>query len=88
MSSTDARCLSPDAQDALRVRGIEALRNGMKPAEAARTFGISRSSVWNWRKRLELGNIRSLKSRPRGRPRRSRLAGHEARPFPDKRGPG
>jgi transposase len=78
MSSTDARCLSPDAQEALRFRVIEALRNGMKPAVAARTFGVSRSSVWNWRKRVELGNIRSLKSKPRGRPRRSRLAGHEA----------
>jgi len=78
MSSTDARCLSPDAQETLRLRVIEAVRNGMKPAVAARTFGVSRSSVWNWRKRVELGNIRSLKSRPRGRPRRSRLPGHQA----------
>ncbi len=73
----DARCLSPEAQEALRFRVIEALRHGMKPALAARTFGVSRSSVWNWRKRVELGNIRSLKSKPRGRPQRSRLPGYQ-----------
>jgi len=50
----------------------------MKPAVAARTFDVSRSSVWNWRQRIEFGNIRSLKSKPRGRPRRSRLPGHQA----------
>lgn len=78
MPSTDGRSLSPDAQEALRFRVIEAVRGGMKPAVAARTFGVSRGSVWNWRRRVKLGNIRSLKSKPRGRPRRSRLPGHQA----------
>ncbi len=78
MSSQDARFLSPDAQEALRTRVIEALRGGMKPAVAARTFGVSRSSVWNWRQRIALGNITSLRSKPRGRPKGTQLAPHQA----------
>ena len=60
------------------VRVVEALRGGMKPAVAARTFGVSRSSVWNWRKRVALGNITSLRSKKRGRPKGTQLAPHEA----------
>jgi transposase len=78
MSSKDARFLSPDAQEALRARVIAALRAGMKPAVAARTFGVSRSSIWNWRKRVALGNITSLRSKKRGRPRGTQLAPHQA----------
>jgi transposase len=78
MSSKDARFLSPDAQEALRTRVVEALRGGMKPAVAARTFGVSRSSVWNWRQRVALGNITSLKSKKRGRPAGTQLAPHQA----------
>lgn len=78
MAHTDGRRLSPDAQETLRRRVIEALRKGMKPATAARTFGVSRSSVWNWRRTVATGNIRSLRSKPRGRPRKSRLPGHQA----------
>jgi len=78
MSSTDARFLSADAQEALRARVMAALRGGMKPAVAARTFGVSRSSVWNWRRRVALGNITSLRSKKRGRPKGTQLAPHEA----------
>jgi transposase len=78
MSNTDTRRLSPDAQEAIRFRVMEALRGGMKPASAARTFGVSRSSVWNWRKRVALGNITSLRSKRRGRPKGTQLAPHEA----------
>jgi len=78
MSSTDARFLSPSAQEALRSRVMAALRGGMKPAVAARTFGVSRSNVWNWRRRVALGNITSLRSKKRGRPKGTHLAPHEA----------
>jgi transposase len=78
MSSTDARFLTPDAQEALRTRMIAALRGGRKPAVAARTFGVSRSSVWNWRRRVALGNSTSLRSKKRGRPKGTQLAPHEA----------
>ena len=78
MPGKDARRLSPDAQEALRFRVIEAIRKGMKPAQAARTFQVARRSVYNWRKRVTLGNVNSLKSKKRGRPKGIRLANYQA----------
>lgn len=74
----DGRCLSPAAQEELRFRVVQALRGGMKKSVAARTFGVSRTSIDRWLKIVDIGNIRSLKSKPRGRPRVARLAPHEA----------
>ncbi|MCG3132015.1 MAG: hypothetical protein FLDDKLPJ_02825 [Phycisphaerae bacterium] len=45
---------------------------------AARTFGVSRQAIHNWKVRRSRGGPDPLKSRKRGRPARSRLAGHEA----------
>ncbi len=78
MNTHDTRCLSPDAQEALRFRVVQALRGGMKKSAAARTFGISRTSIDRWLSLVELGNINSLRSKPRGRPKGTRLAPHEA----------
>ena len=78
MNTCDTRCLSPDAQKALRFRVVRALRSGMKKSTAARTFGVSRTAIDHWLKIVELGNITSLKSKKRGRPKGTRLAPHEA----------
>ena len=74
MNTHDTRCLSPDAQEALRFRVVLALRGGMRKSAAARTFGVSRTSIDRWRSLVELGNINSLRSKPRGRPKGTRLA--------------
>jgi len=78
MSSKDARRLSAEAQEALRVRVIQAVRGGMKPAVAARTFGVSRTAVFYWRRAVRLGNVTSLRGKKRGRPPKPRLPGHQA----------
>jgi transposase len=78
MAIQDARTLSPEAQEALRRRVMEAIDGGMKPAVAARTFNVSRQAIHNWKARRSRGGPDPLKSRKRGRPPRSRLAGHEA----------
>lgn len=78
MKTRDARCLSPDAQEDLRFRVVQALRGGMKKSAAARAFGVSRTSIDRWLSIVELGNIASLKSKPRGRPKGARMAPHEA----------
>jgi len=49
MSHKDARSLSPEAQEGLRSRVIDAvLTQGMKKANASRTFGMSRQAINNW----------------------------------------
>jgi transposase len=75
----DARCLSPSAQEALRRRAVRAVREeGMSKSEAARTFGVSRTSIHAWLGKFAMRGAPGLASRTRGRPRRSRLAGHQA----------
>jgi transposase len=78
MKTRDTRCLSPDAQEDLRFRVVQALRGGMQKSAAARAFGVSRTSIDRWLAIVELGNITSLKSKPRGRPKGTQLAPHEA----------
>ena len=78
MPRRDTRCLSPKAQEALRVRVVEALRGGLTKSAAARTFGVSRTSIDVWLAKVELGNITSLRSKKRGRKKGTRLAGTQA----------
>lgn len=78
MSKLDTRRLSPDAQEQIRVRVVTAVRGGMKKAAAARAFGVSRTSIDTWLDKVARGNITSLRSQPRGRPRESRLPAHQA----------
>jgi transposase len=78
MTTRDTRCLSPNAQEDLRFRVVQALRGGMRKSLAARTFSVSRTSIDRWLAIVELGNITSLRSKPRGRPKGTRLAPHEA----------
>jgi len=78
MKTHDTRHLSPDAQEALRFRVVRAVRGGLKKAAAARTFAVSRTSIARWLATVALGNINSLKSKRRGRPKGARLAPHQA----------
>ena len=78
MQTIDTRRLSPDAQEHVRRRVVSAIRGGMGKSVAARTFGVSRTSIDAWLAKVERGGTRALKSRARGRPRRSRLVGWQA----------
>ena len=79
MSIQDARRLSPEAQEDLRRRVVRAVvEQEMSQAEAVRTFGISKTAVHNWLVKYRSGGSRALKSKPRGRPKRSRLKGWQA----------
>jgi transposase len=79
MSAHDARKLSPEAQEDLRRRVVRAVvENGISQVEAVRTFGISKTAVYNWTVKYRSRGEQALKARPRGRPRRSRLAGWQA----------
>ena len=52
MTKRDARFLTSEAQEALRIRVVEAVRGGKLQMEAARVFGVSRVSVNGWMKRV------------------------------------
>lgn len=62
----------------MRFRVVKAIRGGMKKSAAARDFGVSRTSIDRWLAIIALGNINSLKSKKRGRPKGTQLAPHQA----------
>ncbi|WP_405182122.1 IS630 family transposase [Nocardia sp. NBC_01377] len=73
----DMRRLSPGQQEALRMRVMGAMRDGMTASEAQRVFGVSEGSIRNWRNRLAAGGVEGLES---GRP--GRRAGDGAKLTP------
>jgi transposase len=50
----------------------------MRQVDATRTFGVGRTAIHNWLTGYRRRGDAALKARKRGRPRRSRLAGHQA----------
>ena len=79
MIKQDARSLTAEAQEALRRRAVEAVRDGMTQTEAAKTFGVARGTVNKWMRHYRAGGARALKARPQGRPTGpSRLRGWQA----------
>lgn len=57
---------------------MDAMAEGMLPAEAARTCGVSRQSIYTWLQRVRVGGTRALRSRPRGRPSQIQRKPHQA----------
>ena len=53
----------------LRKKIVEALRRGMTKSEAARTFGVSRSSVKRYAKLTEEGRSLAPRKRPGSKPK-------------------
>ena len=79
METQDARKLSASGQEDLRRRVVRAIVDeGMSKAQAVRTFGVSKTAVFNWMKAYRKRGSPGLAARPQGRPKRSRLKGHQA----------
>ena len=79
MALHDARSLPPAAPEDLRRRVIHAVvHQKVRPSVAVPTFGVSRTAIHNWTRARRAGGRVALRSKPRGRPKASRLAGHQA----------
>jgi transposase len=61
-------CMNAYSED-LRKKIVQALRRGMTKSEAARTFGVSRSSVKRYAKLAEEGRSLVPKKRPGSKPK-------------------
>ncbi len=63
----DMRQMSPQTQEAIRVRAVQAvLRDGLTQTAAAALFGVSRASVNTWVGKMEEKGADALKSGRRG----------------------
>ena len=78
MNTQDTRKLPPAAQEELRVRVVRAVQQGMAQSTAAKTFAVSRQSIHTWLTKVDRDGATALKSKRRGRPKKSRLAGWQA----------
>ncbi len=65
--------MNPYSED-LRKKIVEALRRGTTKSEAARAFGVSRSSVKRYAKLAEQGHPLAPKKRPGSRPKLDQTA--------------
>ena len=64
----DPRSLSPEAQEALRRRGVEmVLAQGQRIGQTAKLLGVSRMSVSTWVKAARAGGDTALAAQKRGR---------------------
>jgi len=79
MRNKDARFLSPETQEFIRLRVVQAIVRGMKQVEAVRVFGVSRAAIGKWMARYRQGGLKALRARRRGRPKgHGRLKGWQA----------
>lgn len=78
MRKTDARSLSPSAQEALRYLLVKYLKKGHMQKEAAETFGFSLIAVKRIWKRYKEGGRRALACKKRGVKGRKKINGRLA----------
>ena len=67
MKKKDARCLSGEAQEALRVRAVKAILGGRTQLEIAELFAVSRQALSKWLKAYRTHGFKSLKTKRQGR---------------------
>lgn len=67
MLEGDARSLSQDAQEAMRVRGVKLLQEGWTQVRVAEALGVHERQVRRWQKRFRRGGWKALAKRKRGR---------------------
>jgi transposase len=70
---SDARSLSQDAQEALRVRGVKLLLEGWTQLGVAEALGVHERQVRRWWKRYQKGGMKALAKRKRGRSSESQM---------------
>lgn len=66
MQTTDNRKLTPDAQAAIRLKVVAAIKAGMKKTTAVTVFGVSRSAIYNWLADFDAGGADNLAPKKRG----------------------
>lgn len=73
MVERDARSLSQDAQEALRVRGVKLLLDGWTQVRVAEALGVHERQVRRWWKRYQKGGMKALAKGKRGRSSESQM---------------
>jgi transposase len=67
----DARSWTPETQELVRKKAVQAVLGGMKRKEAAKHFGVTPYTVGQWVKKAKEKGLRSLNAKPQGCPKGS-----------------
>jgi transposase len=67
MKTSDARSLPQAAQEDLRRKAVQAVREGRTQGEVARLFGVARPTINKWCRQHATGGAKALVARRRGR---------------------
>lgn len=78
MKTSDARSLPAAAQEDLRRKAVQAVRDGKSQGEAAKLFGVARPTVNKWCRQHAAGGTKALAARKRGRRPGKRLPAAQA----------
>jgi len=78
MKNKDARSLPSAAQEQLRRRAVQAVRDGITQLEAARIFGVTRQTIGVWVKKAGNKSLDVLAAKPQGRPKGKTLPPRQA----------
>lgn len=78
MRIDDTRKESQKGQDGIRRKAVRAVIGGMSQSEAARVFGVSRTSLWSWLKAYRVEGDKALVSKKRGRRKADALTAGQA----------
>jgi len=65
----DARSLSASAQEAIRIKALQAVLAGKKQVEVATIFTVTRQALGKWVKAYREKGIKALKAKRQGRPK-------------------
>ena len=65
----DTRKLKPEAQEALRVRGMVLVEKGKALAEVSKLLEVARQTVYRWKKLYDKGGMEALATKKQGRPK-------------------
>jgi len=79
MEKQDLRKLSIPAQEAIRVKVLRALDEGMRMADAIRIFGVSDAAIYKWKKERSTRKKNWFKQNKRGRPSQIKLTKDQER---------
>ena len=71
MRKNDARKLNRKSQEALRIRGVQAVQSGESPTKIAEMLGVNQWTIFNWLSKYREGGWNNLKQKKSpGRPQK------------------
>ncbi len=74
----DGRTLSHDVSEQIRIMAVRRVREGERPSEVIRSYGLCRTTIYRWLRAARRGGEKTLKARKSPGPK-PKLTNHQKR---------